>query len=71
MIVKIGFISFEEGSDDIYPLPTLAIGWYKSPTGKGTGFGIGLKFMKLIFAIRFMFPPVTQLPLKKNNDAHI
>ncbi len=55
MKVKIGFLKFEEGEDDIYPLPTLAIGYHKS-LDEGFAIGFGIKFIKLIFSIGFLFP---------------
>ena len=52
MKIQIGFIDFIKNEDDIYLLPTLAIGYYKSI--HGMGIGIGIKFIKLIFAIRLL-----------------
>ena len=56
MIIKIGFLKYEKGEDDIYITPCLAFGKYSSPNEKGFGFGFGIKWLRTTFSIRMLFP---------------
>ena len=48
-----GFVPFEKNKDDIYLIPTIALGWVKQING--TAYGIGIKFLKLTIAIGLVF----------------
>ena len=48
-----GIIPFVKNSDDVYLIPTIAIG--NSNTKDGGGVGIGIKFLKLIIAVGVAF----------------
>ena len=54
MKIRFGFLKFEKEVDDVYLLPTIGIGKYHSE--HGWGWGVGIKFLKLQFAIRFLYP---------------
>jgi len=53
-MIKFGFLKFENEVDDVYLLPTICFGKYHSTNGWGCG--IGIKFLKLSMAIRFLYP---------------
>ena len=65
MFIKVGFIKFKDNIDDIYLLPTLAIAKCKNKN-TGKAYGIGIKFLKLTFALSFLFPKTE--PPKDNGD---
>ena len=68
MNILIGFQKHDNEIDDIYLLPTLAISKYRSIKGKG--YGIGIKFLKVIFMIGIIFRPIVQQPLHAIKTAH-